>query len=109
MPKISKREKGIPKTTLEKSASNPIDGDPMIGWLQDLEKIFEKAMEEEKLNIALKAKELLARSKGWIGGGAASAPSVIKPINQWTLQEVNALIVQLDAYGDPDTESNSKG
>ena len=75
----------------------------------DLEKIFEKAMEEEKLNIALKAKELLARSKGWIGGGAASAPSVIKPINQWTLQEVNALIVQLDAYGDPDTESNSKG
>ena len=53
MPKISKREKGIPKTTLEKSAPNPIDGDPMIGWLQDLEKIFEKAMEEEMKKNAL--------------------------------------------------------
>jgi hypothetical protein len=57
-------------------------------------------MQEEKLNIALKAKELLARNKGWIAGGVASTPLSIKSIDQWTLQEINALISQLDAYAD---------
>ena len=73
---------------------------PMAQWIKDLEIIFEKAMQEEKLNIALKAKELLARSKGWIGGGVASTPQSIKSIDQWTLQEVHGLIAQLDAYGE---------
>ena len=72
----------------------------MAQWIQDLEIIFEKAMKEEKLNIALKAKELLARNKGWIAGGVASTPLSIKSIDQWTLQDINALIAQLDAYGD---------
>jgi hypothetical protein len=73
---------------------------PMGQWIRDLEMIFEKAMQEEKLNIALKAKELLARNKGWIAGGVASTPLSIKSIDQWTLQEINALISQLDAYAD---------
>jgi hypothetical protein len=85
--------------------------DPMGKWIRDLEIIFEKAMQEEKLNIALKAKELLARNKGWIAGGVASTPLSIKSIDQWTLQEINSLIAQLDAYGGsggaPDGDSGS--
>ncbi len=97
--KQSSRACGEPITESERTPRS------MEQWIRDLEIIFEKAMKEDKLNIALKAKELLARNKGWIAGGVASTPLSIKSIDQWTLQEVNALIAQLDAYGDPDAES----
>ena len=89
-------------TTVRESVTASESNNPMGQWIRDLEIIFEKAMQEEKLNIALKAKELLARNKGWIAGGVASTPLSIKSIDQWTLQEINALISQLDAYGDSD-------
>ncbi len=90
--------------------------DTIEQWVQDLEIIFQKAMHEDKLNIALKAKELLAKNKGWILGGAASTPRTIKTIDQWTLQEINDLIVQLDTYqdqsdvleNDPETSGKSE-
>ncbi len=92
-----------PKTGGESITASESIKNPMGQWIRDLEIIFEKAMQEEKLNIALKAKELLARNKGWItgiAGGVASTPLSIKSIDQWTLQEINSLISQLDAYGD---------
>ena len=70
----------------------------MEKWVADLERIFEKAMEAEKFNVALKAKELLAKNQGWLLGGVASTPLSIKSIDQWTLQEMQELILQLDAY-----------
>jgi hypothetical protein len=118
MPKPSKKKtketanQGVHtgSTTGEKSLTAS-ESNPMGQWIRDLEMIFEKAMQEEKLNIALKAKELLARNKGWISGGVASTPLSIKSIDQWTLQEINALISQLDAYGDAgdSNEGNSGG
>jgi hypothetical protein len=108
MPKASKKRAKEPcnngphagSTIEEASVTASQYRNPMGQWIRDLEMIFEKAMQEEKLNIALKAKELLARNKGWIAGGVASTPLSIKSIDQWTLQEINALIAQLDAYGD---------
>jgi hypothetical protein len=69
-------------------------------WVSDLEIIFEKSMEAKKFSVALKAKELLAKNQGWISGGVASTPRTIKSIDQWTLQEIQDLILQLDAYED---------
>jgi hypothetical protein len=102
MSKQAKKETGKESKKRETLSVNQGEGgvNPMTQWIKDLEIIFEKAMQEEKLNIALKAKELLARNKGWIAGGVASTPQSIKSIDQWTLQEVHALIAQLDAYGD---------
>lgn len=108
----AKKSPKVPKKSVTASESTT---DPMGQWIRDLEIIFEKAMQEEKLNIALKAKELLARNKGWIAGGVASTPLSIKSIDQWTLQEINSLIAQLDAYGgsggalDGDSGSDSDG
>ncbi|MBM3631831.1 MAG: hypothetical protein FJX00_02485 [Alphaproteobacteria bacterium] len=101
MSKHTKKEtnKESTKTKREPVHHREGGGNPMVQWIKDLEIIFEKAMQEEKLNIALKAKELLARSKGWIARGVASTPQSIKSIDQWTLQEVHGLIAQLDAYG----------
>jgi len=109
-------EKTIPSKNVDKHLDNGVEqslekiqmqqpkalerDDTIAQWVQDLEIIFRKAMDEDKLNIALKAKELLGKSKGWILGGAASTPRTIKTIDQWTLQEINDLIVQLDAYQD---------
>lgn len=79
--------------------------DTLDQWMMDLENIFQKAMDGDKLNIALKAKELLAKNQGWIAGGVASTPRTIKSIDQWTLQEVQDMILQLDAYQNTETES----
>lgn len=107
MSKQTKNETSKESTKMKPAPVHHGEGgtNPMAQWIKDLEIIFEKAMREEKLNIALKAKELLARSKGWIGGGVASTPQSIKSIDQWTLQEVHGLIAQLDAYGDAYGES----
>lgn len=109
MPKTPKKEGSVLSRNIDKkSAPDPkTPKNSMAEWVRDLEIIFEKAMQEEKLNIALKAKELLARNKGWIAGGVASTPPSIKSIDQWTLQEVNDLIAQLDFYGDEEPESGS--
>jgi hypothetical protein len=102
MSKQTKKETSKESTKTKPAPVHHGEGgaNPMAQWIKDLEIIFEKAMREEKLNIALKAKELLARSKGWIVRGVASTPQSIKSIDQWTLQEVHGLIAQLDAYGD---------
>jgi hypothetical protein len=71
--------------------------DEMQQWIQDLENIYQKAMEGKKLPVALKAKELLAKNKGWILGGVASTPDTIKTIDRWTLQEIEDFIMQLEA------------
>jgi hypothetical protein len=79
--------------------------DEMHQWIQDLETIYEKAMEGKKLPVALKAKELLAKNKGWISGGVASTPTTIKAIDQWTLQEIQDFIMQLEkCVSEPEQE-----
>ena len=89
--------------SLSKSQTNPVadvQAHTMEKWMADLERIFEKAMEAEKFTVALKAKELIAKNQGWFLGGVASTPRTIKSIDQWTLQEMQEIILQLDAYED---------
>ena len=62
-------------------------------WRSDLELIFQQAMSLGQLSIALKAKELLGKSWGLLGGGKSM---VIKPIRQWSIPEMEDFLAQLE-------------
>ena len=63
---------------------------PKNKLIADLEEIFRRSMESGKLNVALKAKEIEAK----INGLVSSHPS-IKPISQWSDEEIESFIAQL--------------
>jgi hypothetical protein len=61
-------------------------------FIQDLEDIFEKSMKSGKFSVALKAKEILGKLMGLIG----APKSEIKPIEQWSEEELTHFIRQLE-------------
>lgn len=59
--------------------------------IKDLNHIFQQSMASGKLNVALKAKELLLKLTG-----VCSPSKSIKPIAQWSDKEIEEIIRQLE-------------
>lgn len=72
---------------------------------EDLESIFKESMAAGKLNVALKARELLAKLDGiWLSiREKGEKGQRIKPLSQWSLEELQDFLDQLEE----DTYQNS--
>ena len=64
-------------------------------WIMDLELIFQQAMSSGQLAIALKAKEILGKWAGF--GEKAVPPSSFKPLSQWSVEEIESFLKQIEA------------
>jgi hypothetical protein len=72
-------------------------------WLQDIQAIYSHAMNHEMYAIALRAKALMAQAHGWLGKSVNGAKStLIKPVCQWTPDDVNSILEQLAKYDTPE-------
>ena len=66
-------------------------------FIKELEEIFAKAMESGKLNVALKAKELLWKIKEFFSSPNKKMNSAsIKPIEEWSSDEIETFIENLE-------------
>jgi hypothetical protein len=65
---------------------------------KDLEAIFDKSMESEKLNVALKAREYLAKLEGiFLGAGEKGRGGQrVKPLSQWSEEELKDFLTQIE-------------
>jgi 3'-phosphoadenosine 5'-phosphosulfate sulfotransferase (PAPS reductase)/FAD synthetase len=72
--------------------------DPKENLKKDLEVIFDEAMAAGKLSVALKAKELLAKLNGIFLSSREREGNLtrIKPLSQWSEQELKDFLNQLD-------------
>jgi hypothetical protein len=68
-------------------------------FIRELEEIFKNAMQDGKLNVALKAKELLAKVKGMFSLGK-SKNNAIKSVCDWSDDEIQAIIQELESISE---------
>ena len=59
-------------------------------WFQDLEIVFKRAVDCEKFSAALKAKEMIAKVKGWIKSNGSDADH--RPISTWGDDEIDRAV-----------------
>lgn len=64
--------------------------------VKDLEDIFNKAVKSGKLNVALKAKEMILKIRGFFSKKHKGACGAAKPLADWTDEELYILLSQLE-------------
>lgn len=64
-------------------------------WAADMEKIYQAAMDKGQLTIALKAKEILGKTGGFLNQKPLNKQG-IKPLFEWSEEEIQHLIHQLE-------------
>ncbi|BDB95993.1 hypothetical protein [Candidatus Hydrogenosomobacter endosymbioticus] len=79
------------RKVIEKSGKNT-KSEALCGFVSEIEDLFHKAMETGKLSVALKAKEMLAKIKGLF----QKKTSDMKPVSQWSDDEIQAVIDELE-------------
>lgn len=70
-------------------------------WLHDLETVFDHALSCEKFSAALKAKEMIAKVYGWMGGQTMDLES--KPISSWSDDEIDHAVSLLEKSVEAET------
>ena len=63
-------------------------------WLQDLEYVFKEAMACEKFSSALKAKEMIARDRGWMKASDVDIES--RPLSTWSEEDIDKVVSFLE-------------
>jgi hypothetical protein len=63
-------------------------------WLQDLEDVFKEAMACEKFSAALKAKEMIARDRGWMKTSDINMES--RSLSTWSDEEIDRVMSLLE-------------
>jgi hypothetical protein len=71
-----------------------MDQDARASFLQDLTMLFEKAVAEGQLALALRIKEVMGKVMGLLGVQAVRYR--IKPIDQWSDQDMQSILTQLE-------------
>jgi hypothetical protein len=71
-------------------------------FLQDLQDLFQKAVQADQLALAVKIKELMGKAQGFFTLPASRAHP--KPLTHWSQEELTALLDHLDTL-DPQDQS----
>lgn len=102
---MKKQRPSAPPATVMSHTAVATEPEVKNHWLQDIQAIYTHAMNHEMYAIALRAKALMAQAHGWLGKSVNGAKStLIKPVSQWTPDDVNSILEQLAQYDTPEEE-----